>query len=262
MKAEEFLKELEYLLQDIPEEEKRDAISYYQDYLEEAGEKQEDAVREFGSPERVAAMIRADLAGNLKEGGGFTDSGYKDERFQDPRYQVARRRELPEQREPEPSDRNSRKADGQGSSRWERFFGRRKGTVGENHEAWARRRRSFLLVGLVLVATPFLLGLGRTVSRITAGALGLLVVAVLLVGLLTGLAWIGAACALVAGLALLLADVWAGVLVIGGGVLLLGLGLVGMALSVMLYGMLLPRCIRGVVDWISRMLHRGRHGNV
>ena len=81
-------------------------------------------------------------------------------------------------------------------------------------------------------------------------------------GLLTGLAWIGAACALVAGLALLLADVWAGVLVIGGGVLLLGLGLVGMALSVMLYGMLLPRCIRGVVDWISRMLHRGRHGNV
>ena len=49
MRAEEFLKELEYLLQDIPEEEKRDAISYYQDYLEEAGEKQEDAVREFGS---------------------------------------------------------------------------------------------------------------------------------------------------------------------------------------------------------------------
>ena len=100
MRAEEFLKELEYLLQDIPEEEKRDAIAYYQDYLEEAGEEQEEeALREFGSPERVAAIIRTDLAGDLEEGGGFTDSGYQDERFRDPRYQVARKLELPERAE-------------------------------------------------------------------------------------------------------------------------------------------------------------------
>ena len=37
MKKEEFMRELEYLLQDIPEEEKEDAIAYYRDYLEEAG---------------------------------------------------------------------------------------------------------------------------------------------------------------------------------------------------------------------------------
>ena len=52
MNRREFIRELEYLLQDIPEEEKADAIAYYRDYLEDAGEEQEeDVIREFGSPE-------------------------------------------------------------------------------------------------------------------------------------------------------------------------------------------------------------------
>ena len=41
MNREEFMKELEYLLSDIPDEEKAEAIGYYRDYLEEAGEENE-----------------------------------------------------------------------------------------------------------------------------------------------------------------------------------------------------------------------------
>jgi len=41
MNRDEFMKELEYLLSDIPEEEKEDALNYYRDYLEEAGEQEE-----------------------------------------------------------------------------------------------------------------------------------------------------------------------------------------------------------------------------
>ena len=44
MNREIFMKELEYLLQDIPEEDKADALAYYRDYLEEAGEENEEAV--------------------------------------------------------------------------------------------------------------------------------------------------------------------------------------------------------------------------
>ena len=260
MRAEEFLKELEYLLQDIPEEEKRDAISYYQDYLEDAGDGQEDAIREFGSPERVAAIIRADLAGSLEGGGGFTDTGYQDERFRDPRYQVVRRKDLPERTEAAGGQAGSGSREGRerGPFLWERYFGRRKGTMGERHEAWGRRRKVALLLVLLVLAAPFLLGLGKTMSGIAAGILGLAFVAVILVGLLTGIACIGAVCALVAGFGLLFADGWTGVLVMGGGILLLGLGLVGIALSILIYGMLLPRCIGGAVDWIGRMLHRER----
>ena len=37
MRREEFIRELEYLLQDVSEADKEDAIAYYRDYLEEAG---------------------------------------------------------------------------------------------------------------------------------------------------------------------------------------------------------------------------------
>ena len=103
MNRETFMRELEYLLQDISEEEKADALAYYADYLDEAGpEKEEQVLKEFGSPERVAAMIRSEISGNLEDGGSFTDRGYEDERFRDPNYSVAPRMDLPEQREKPP----------------------------------------------------------------------------------------------------------------------------------------------------------------
>ena len=97
MNRDTFMKELEYLLQDVPDEEKADALAYYADYLEEAGpDKEQQVLAEFGSPERIAAMIRADLAGHLEDGGGFTERGYEDERFREPNYSVAPRRALPD----------------------------------------------------------------------------------------------------------------------------------------------------------------------
>lgn len=102
MRKEEFFKQLEYLLQDIPDADREEAMEYYRDYLAEAGpEKEEEIIEDFGSPERVAAIIRADVTGNLKDGGSFTEKGYVDERFQDPNYQVAKRLDLPEEREEE-----------------------------------------------------------------------------------------------------------------------------------------------------------------
>lgn len=99
MRRDEFMKELEYLLQDIPDEDKADAIAYYQDYLEEAGpEKEEEVIRDFGSPERVAAIIRADIYGNLEDGGGFTETGYEDERFREPNFQLVKRQDVPEEK--------------------------------------------------------------------------------------------------------------------------------------------------------------------
>ena len=97
MSRETFMKELEYLLQDIGEEERADALAYYRDYLDEAGpEREEQALAEFGSPERVAAMIRASIDGNMEEGGEFTETGYGDERFKDPGYQVQKRYDVPD----------------------------------------------------------------------------------------------------------------------------------------------------------------------
>ncbi|MEI3187279.1 MAG: hypothetical protein V8S27_05030 [Lachnospiraceae bacterium] len=47
-------------------------------------------------------------------------------------------------------------------------------------------------------------------------------------------------------------------MVIGAGLLSLGLGLIGFVISWLLYLHFMPWCIRGIVNWISRILHGER----
>ena len=62
MNREEFLKELERLLMNIPENDRLDAIAYYNDYFNDAGEENEqNVILELGSPEKVAEKIREEL---------------------------------------------------------------------------------------------------------------------------------------------------------------------------------------------------------
>ena len=113
------MKELAYLLQDIQDEDKDDAVQYYTDYFEEAGpDKEAEVIQELGSPERIAAIIRADIAGHLESGGEFTEQGYQDERFRDPGYAMAKRLDLPEEQESGGQGSDSR---GQGYNREQNF---------------------------------------------------------------------------------------------------------------------------------------------
>ena len=64
MTRTEFLDELERLLDGLPEEERKSAVRYYEDYFADAGvEHEQDVLRELGSPGKVAASIRADYFG-------------------------------------------------------------------------------------------------------------------------------------------------------------------------------------------------------
>ena len=59
MNKEEFLTKLASLLEDIPQKEREDAIQYYNDYFDDAGEDRFDEVVEsLGSPEKVAELIK------------------------------------------------------------------------------------------------------------------------------------------------------------------------------------------------------------
>lgn len=61
MNRQEFFRELEYLLRAIPENERTDALAYYNDYFDDAGvENEQQVIRELGSPEAVAQMILDD----------------------------------------------------------------------------------------------------------------------------------------------------------------------------------------------------------
>ena len=247
MNRSEFMKELEYLLQDIPDPEKEEALAYYRDYLEDAGdEHEEQVIREFGSPERVAAIIRSDLNGNIGEGGEFTESGYRDERFREPNFQVAKRQDLPETQKDE-------RQNAEGGTN------REKCQQDLQDRTWLKR---VLKVGLLLVIlgvlSPLILGIGGSVFGILTGVVCVAIVLILCVGVLTAVACIVGVALLVAGVGLLFNNVWSGLLLLGAGVFALGLGLIGIAVSVLVYGQFLPYIIQMVVNGISNFIHRER----
>lgn len=79
MSREEFLKELELLLQDISVDEREEALRFYTSYFEEAGEeKEEDIILELKSPEEVAKSIKQNLESE-EEKVYFSEHGFQDE---------------------------------------------------------------------------------------------------------------------------------------------------------------------------------------
>ncbi|MDE7327306.1 MAG: DUF1700 domain-containing protein [Lachnospiraceae bacterium] len=80
MMKNEFLVRLKELLCDLPQEERDEAVRYYEDYFEDAGPLEEPRVlKELISPEDVAEKIRAGCTGREKTDCEieFAGSGYK-----------------------------------------------------------------------------------------------------------------------------------------------------------------------------------------
>lgn len=74
MNRKEFMDQLEKLLSDISEDERREALDYYESYFDEAGEAEEASViQKLGSPGKVAAIIKADLKENSSSAGTYTE---------------------------------------------------------------------------------------------------------------------------------------------------------------------------------------------
>ena len=81
MNYEYFLRELEYLLSDLADDERDEVLRYYHDLFEEAGpEKEEEILRHLGSPSKVAEEIREGLRSGAEDG-EFTEQGYRDAHY-------------------------------------------------------------------------------------------------------------------------------------------------------------------------------------
>jgi len=82
MSRKEFMRELEFLLQDISDEERTEALMFYENYFDEAGlQNEHQVIAELGTPERVAAMIKDGLKGQFEDhihagSQGFSNDDY------------------------------------------------------------------------------------------------------------------------------------------------------------------------------------------
>lgn len=79
----EYMRRLAALLQDVPAKERVAAMQYYNDYFDDAGEENEgQVIEELGSPEKVAAEMKAGLEKPSEESGEFRETGYTDTQFE------------------------------------------------------------------------------------------------------------------------------------------------------------------------------------
>ena len=84
MNRAQFMEQLEKLLSDISEEERQEALDYYESYFDDAGEDQEaNVIRELGSPGKVAAIIKADLRESSQNYREYTENGFQDDRVKE-----------------------------------------------------------------------------------------------------------------------------------------------------------------------------------
>ena len=261
MKTEAFLKQLEYLLQDISEEEKGDAIAYYRDYLDEAGpEREEEVLRGFGSPERIAAMIRADLAGEMKEGGEFTEAGFTDQRFETVRYPAVTGNPQPNTT----SETADQAATGPQTGRdgWKQAGGGTK-KAGRQYQSVKERQGKqskddwwkYLLIGLgILVLAPTILSFIFGAAGSAIGVLAALAASFLVLAVLTILSFIGAVSLFALGIAQLIPSFWLGLMLLGFAFLAAGCGCLLLFCSWQFYGRFLPWLVKSVIRLVKELI--------
>lgn len=220
-----FMARLRELLADITEAEREEALNYYEDYFDDAGEENEESVIEaLGSPERVAATIKEGLNDNTGSDGEFSENGYTSG-----------------------NDRNREEVATRTLSSEERGFGKKKGLSSGT---------LVLILILCLFALPIL---GPLTIGVLSAVFGILcaISAVLFSLAIVGIALVVAGIALfVCGFITLFESPVVGILLMGGALVLAGIGVLITILGIWLLVKVIPPIVRGIVNLCRKPFQR------
>ena len=246
-----YMKELAYLLQDMSEEEREEALQYYEDYFEDAGpEKEAEVIAELGSPERLAAMIRAGVDGGFEEQETeYTEHGVEHDRYKMPGGELV------------PPEMVRRKQIGTEETGGSETF---KQSHTESTRTKRRKHRNpfvmFLMLCGLIIAVPVGFGLFCLAGGIS---LGILCAAggILLAVIISAAAFLFSGVVLVGlGIGKLFTVPAAGMMIGGGGFVLLAVGLLALLLSVWFCGKAIPALVHmigNLFGFFGRRLRRG-----
>lgn len=233
----EFMNQLEELLRDLPSEEREAALTYYDDYFEDAGPDNIEAViTELGSPERVAAFIKSDLNDNAWKDSEkiiYTENGYKDTTIEEDHFEVASN----DYQEYEESSNSTKQKES-------------KATYQNNNTGKNTNNTSKILLVIILciIAIPVGIPFLGTVFGLIVGVLGTIFGLFIALIALTGALLIGGFALFVAGVVQLFLTPMNGMLMTGCGLILFGLGTLAAVLTMLVCTKLIPTIVRGVVD--------------
>lgn len=262
MNRVEFMAQLERLLIDLPENERQDALCYYNDYFDDAGEENEGKViQELGSPGKVAAIIRASYRNGSpgEDQGEYTENGYRDTQFSEEGQMPAPHRNRNQNQQEErrswwEEQREKRKEE-------KHFYSESAEFQKEDWRVQGHQRRGvggwILLVVALIFLSPVILGIGGGMLGLFGGICAA-VVALFCFGI--GLV-VGGIAGIVKGAFLTVTAPGAGLVTIGTGLLLLAIGLLLIVLFSCLLFKGVPKVVRAIVNFFSRVFHHGREKN-
>lgn len=237
MSKQAFLDTLHQLLASLPTEERLAAVKYYEEYFEEAGPGQEEAIlAELGSPQAIADALLRDYSGV---------PGTARQVAEDQAKAAAQDRQ---QTEAAPKD--SYQAAASGYSGQQEQPPRAEEPWYKTIPVWAWVIAGVLLIPLAS-ALVSIIGAVLSVLFTMILAVAILLFAVSIVGV--ALAVSGLAC-VVAGCVALSVNVGSGILAIGIGLVLMSLGIVVTAAGVKINARWLPRAIQWLTDLCRRII--------
>ena len=253
MNRKQFMEELSQLLIGISEEERVEALQYYEDYFDDAGaENEQQVIEELGTPQKVASTICLNLEPGSEQNGEFTESGFQDERFEEKATPAAR---SPRTKAGDTYSYN----EPYGEQDYQSTYDNR----GQGQKPWTSKTlKIILIIAIVLVGAPVVIPVG---IGIVAAILGLVIATVaFFASLVVASVGIGIAGITVAVLGIVAAVGFPSALImVGVGLILLALGLVATVATVRLCMVMYPAIFRIFVNICRWPFYRGKAvGNV
>lgn len=215
MNRTDFMRQLESLLQNISPTEREEALQYYNDYFDDAGEENEQSVIEaLGNPAKVAENIKRDLYGS-----GYGDNIYQRTPAND--RAIVEYRQTPAEKPVEEKKMSS-------------------GTIA-------------LIVILCVLASPILLGVGSGIIGTLIGIIAAWFALILGFGITAVALLIVMVALIVVGIMCMVASPLAGVVVLGIGLICGGLGILFLMLTVAMAGIATPAVCRGIAKLCRKL---------
>ncbi len=294
MTRAEFIKELTALLQDVSLAEREEAIQYYNDYFDDAGEENEqEVIASLGTPKQVAATIKAGLAdgGSI---GAFTEKGFQnfetnkgneiikaepesEADAKDMSYQNPYKKQNDSTKNSYGQNSYGQNSYGQNSyqqsgyqqnsnqqnSYQQNSYGQNSyGQNADSTEVAAPQKKMsggmiVLLIILCILASPFLITIAGAVLSVIITIVAVAFSLIIALGAV-GLALIVAGIAIfVYGITLLTGLPLGGLCLIGASMICAAIGLLFLWLTVLVCGTLIPMLIRGIVGLVQKIFHIG-----
>ncbi len=252
MNKDSFLNELERLLSDIQESERKEALDYYRDYFEEAGpENEKQVIMDLGSPSKVADIIKMSLNGNNNYG-EFSERGYSDPRFET-NYEVVNKE-------------NTQNSNAGYSNHTSHSSGSYNNTNTNGNYTSKRKQTNprsigeiILIVILAILALPIGLPILITILALIISIFAVIISVLVAVAVAGVGLFAGGIVAFIAGIAKLFTGPVAGIAAMGVGLILTGIGAFLIWLMIGICIKIIPPVFAGCINFISKPFQRRRN---